>query len=143
MGPGGLTLDAYKGRSFHVKRKEEVRLHETPRTPSSEHGGPKKQDKLRHETPHAKVGDALKYSKPDYYNKLVYADSGDGPVQPAPDAEPCEDAGYKRMPARETQLFSGTLEKKVVRAKVSWEPRHAVITGKCRVFGWGLGSDCK
>ena len=49
MGPGGLTLDAYKGRSFHVKRKEEVRLHETPRTPSSEHGGPKKQDKLRNQ----------------------------------------------------------------------------------------------
>ena len=73
----------------------------------------------------------VKYSKQDYDNRLVYGDSEEHRAKHAPEAvHDVEDAGYKRMPAKELQLFSGTLEKKIVRAKVSWEPRHAALTGK-------------
>jgi len=73
-----------------------------------------------------------KYSKQDYDNQLVYGHSGEHRAQHPPEAvSDVENAGYARMPAKELQLFSGTLEKKtVVGAKVSWEPRHAVLTGK-------------
>jgi len=102
MGPGGLTLDAYKGRSFTVKQQGEARPHVPRRASSSEHE--------------------------NWHNG-----SGSKLVQPAPNAvhpDP-DDADYQRMPARELQLFSGTLEKKIVAgAKVSWDPRHAVLTGK-------------
>ena len=118
MGPGGLTLDAYKGRSFKVQHNEKVRLHEPQRAHSSE------------ADPAAKGGGAFKYSKPDYNNRLVYADaSGERGSEAVKSSQPAHDVDYKRMPPRELQLFSGTLERKIVRAKVSWEPRHAVLTG--------------
>jgi len=131
MGPGGISLDGYKGRSFKLQRHEEPRLHapvhaHSERRPSTEHA----------EAAHGLGNDpaarsVVKYSKQDYDNRLVYGDSGEHRAQQHSEAvRDGEDAGYMRMPAKDLQLFSGTLEKKVVRAKVSWEPRHAVLTGK-------------
>jgi hypothetical protein len=127
MGPGGLSLDGYAARSFRVQRHDEARLHapahaHRDRTPSSE--------AARGDDPAVRA--RTKYSKQDYDNQLVYGHSGEHRAQHPPEAvSDVENAGYARMPAKELQLFSGTLEKKtVVGAKVSWEPRHAVLTGK-------------
>jgi len=133
MGPGGLSLDGYKGRSFKVQRHDEAPHRHRDRTPPAQaqqaEPVPPRSDGSRSDGSAVRGG--VKYSKQDYDNRLVYGDSEEHRAKHAPEAvHDVEDAGYKRMPAKELQLFSGTLEKKIVRAKVSWEPRHAALTGK-------------